>query len=87
MTVTTYKVQGMTCGHCVSTVKAAVASVPGAQDVEVDLATGTVTVTGAPSEQAVAQAISEAGYDVVVPDSELVGGKPLPLAGGGCGCG
>ncbi|MGK2880644.1 MAG: heavy-metal-associated domain-containing protein [Mycobacterium sp.] len=87
MTVTMYKVQGMTCGHCVSTVKAAVGSVPGAQDVEVDLATDTVTVTGTPSEHAVKQAISHAGYDVVVPDSEPVGATSLPLAGGACGCG
>ncbi|MCV7055640.1 heavy-metal-associated domain-containing protein [Mycolicibacterium gilvum] len=87
MAVTMFKVQGMTCGHCVSTVKAAVSSVPGAQDVEVDLAMGTVTVSGTASEQAVAQAISTAGYDVVVPNSELVGATSLPLAGGGCGCG
>ncbi len=87
MTVTTYKVQGMTCGHCVSTVKAAVGSVPGVQAVEVDLATGTVTVTGTPSEHAVTQAISETGYDVVAPDSEPVGATSLPLTGGGCGCG
>ncbi len=60
MTVTTFKVQGMTCGHCVSTVKAAVGSVPGVQAVEVDLATGTVTATGALSEHAVVQAISQA---------------------------
>lgn len=87
MTVTTFKVQGMTCGHCVSAVKTAVASVPGAHDVEVDLAAGTVTVSGVPSEQAVAQAISEAGYDVVTPDLESVAGRRVPLAGGGCGCG
>lgn len=87
MTVTTYKVQGMTCGHCVSTVKAAAGSVPGVQAVEVDLATGILTVTGTPSEHAVAQAISKSGYDVVGPDSEPVGATSLPLAGGGCGCG
>ncbi|KMO71313.1 heavy-metal-associated domain-containing protein [Mycolicibacterium chlorophenolicum] len=86
MTVTTFKVQGMTCGHCVSTVKAAVGSVPGVQAVEVDLATGTVTATGALSEHAVVQAISQAGYAVVVPDSEPVGGQSLPLVGGAGGC-
>lgn len=89
MTVVINKVEGMTCGHCVSTVKAAVGSVPGVEEVEVDLAAGTVTTTGTPSEQAVTQAISEAGYDVVSAESLRVSGNALPLVGsaGGCGCG
>ena len=85
MTVTRYKVQGMTCGSCVSTVKATVGSVPGVQAVEVDLATGTVTATGEPSEESVIQAISRAGYEVVA-DLEPVGVKLLPLADGAGGC-
>lgn len=89
MTVVINKVEGMTCGHCVSTVKAAVGSVPGVKEVEVDLVAGTVTTTGTPSEQAVTQAISESGYDVVSAQSPPVSGNALPLAGsaGGCGCG
>ena len=89
MTVVINKVEGMTCGHCVSTIKAAVGSVPGVGEVEVDLAAGTVTTTGTPSEQAVTQAISEAGYDVVSAESLPVSGNALPLVGsaGGCGCG
>ena len=89
MTVVIYKVDGMTCGHCVSTVKAAVGSVPGVEEVEVDLAAGTVTTTGTPSEQAVTQAILGAGYDVASAESLPVSGSALPLVGsaGGCGCG
>ena len=84
-----YEVDGMTCGHCVSTVRAAVGSVPGVEGVEVDLAAGTVTTTGTPSDPAVGQAISDAGYDVVSAESLPVTGSGLPLVGsaGGCGCG
>lgn len=89
MTITTYQVQGMTCGHCVSAVKTAVGSVPGVQAVEIELASGIVTVTGAASESAVAQAISKKGYDVIAPASEPVGGGDLRLVDrtGGCCCG
>ncbi|MFI5486762.1 heavy-metal-associated domain-containing protein [Micromonospora echinaurantiaca] len=67
MVTTTYQVQGMTCGHCVSSVSAEVGAVPGVTDVQVDLATGQVTVT---SEQpldtdTVRAAVDEAGYDLV----------------------
>ena len=66
MTTSTFTVQGMTCGHCVSSVKEEVGAVPGVTGVEVDLATGLMTVT---SEQpvdpaAIAAAVKEAGYTV-----------------------
>jgi copper ion binding protein len=67
MTTTTYTVKGMTCGHCVNAVSAEVGALPGVTDVEVDLATGVVTVT---SEQpldsgSVRSAVDEAGYELV----------------------
>ncbi|MFI7023036.1 heavy-metal-associated domain-containing protein [Micromonospora sp. NPDC049900] len=67
MVTTTYQVQGMTCGHCVSAVSAEVGALPGVADVRVDLASGQVTVT---SEQpldpaAVRAAVDEAGYELV----------------------
>ena len=67
MTTTTYTVQGMTCGHCVNAVSAEVATLAGVTDVDVDLASGKVTVT---SEQpldteAVRAAVDEAGYELV----------------------
>jgi copper chaperone len=62
---TTYQVDGMTCGHCVQAVTEEVSAVPGVHDVEVDLATGTVAVTGRDvNEAAVRAAVDEAGYDV-----------------------
>ncbi|MEU0564609.1 heavy-metal-associated domain-containing protein [Nonomuraea sp. NPDC005983] len=69
MTTSTYTVKGMTCGHCVSSVTEEVGQVPGVAGVEVDLATGLVTVTGegALDDAAIAAAVEEAGYEVVTP--------------------
>jgi copper chaperone len=62
---TTYEVEGMTCGHCVQAVTEEVSAVPGVEDVDVDLTTGTVAVTGRDvDEAAVRAAVDEAGYDV-----------------------
>jgi copper ion binding protein len=65
----TYTVSGMTCGHCVSSVKEEVSEIVGVRAVEVDLASGSLTVT---SEQpldveAVRQAVTDAGYELVAP--------------------
>ncbi|SDI00962.1 copper ion binding protein [Sinosporangium album] len=66
MSVATYTVSGMTCGHCVSSVTEEVGEVPGVTGVEVDLATGRVDVTsdGPVDDGAVRAAIKEAGYQV-----------------------
>ncbi len=45
MSTATYTVVGMTCGHCVSAVTEEVTQVPGVTSVDVDLATGRLTVT------------------------------------------
>lgn len=67
MTTTTYTVTGMTCGHCVSSVKEEVEEVAGVTNVEVDLATGLVTVgsDGPVDAAAIVAAVEEAGYEVV----------------------
>ena len=67
MTTTTYTVSGMTCGHCVRSVTTEVAALPGVAEVEVELATGAVTVTSeAPLDpRTVRAAIDEAGYQLV----------------------
>ncbi|MFD1810864.1 heavy-metal-associated domain-containing protein [Rhodococcus gannanensis] len=61
-----YTVTGMTCGHCVASVREEVGAVAGVTDVAVDLATGRLTVTSdAPvDEGAVRAAVDEAGYSV-----------------------
>ncbi|MBX6766393.1 MAG: heavy-metal-associated domain-containing protein [Actinomadura rubrobrunea] len=62
----TYTVTGMTCGHCVSSVKEEVGQIDGVTAVDVDLASGRVTVTGeSPIDDAkVRAAVEEAGYEV-----------------------
>jgi copper chaperone CopZ len=61
-----YTVVGMTCGHCVSAVTEEVSQVPGVTGVDVDLASGALTVTGetAVDDGAVRAAVEEAGYTV-----------------------
>ena len=63
-TTSTYTVTGMTCGHCVSSVREEVSELPGVTAVEVDLPTGRLTITSdAPVDPAaVAEAVTEAGY-------------------------
>lgn len=62
-----YTVTGMTCGHCVMSVTAEVEKVPGVDHVDVDLATGRVSVTSSAvvDNAAVTAAVQEAGYEVV----------------------
>ncbi|WP_188193588.1 heavy-metal-associated domain-containing protein [Nonomuraea sp. SYSU D8015] len=66
MSSATYTVKGMTCGHCVGTVKSEVGKIAGVTDVDVDLATGKVTVTGDRpiDETLVRDAVEEAGYEL-----------------------
>jgi copper chaperone CopZ len=60
-----YIVKGMTCGHCVLSVTEEVSEVAGVESVDVDLESGRVTVTGSGwSDDAVAEAVAEAGYEV-----------------------
>ena len=67
MSTAVYTVTGMTCGHCVSSVTEEVSDLPGVDDVQVDLSTSRVTVTGerADDADAVKAAVAEAGYSVV----------------------
>ncbi|NLE82554.1 MAG: heavy-metal-associated domain-containing protein [Rhodococcus sp.] len=64
---TTVTVSGMTCQHCVSSVKEEVGEIAGVTSVDVDLASGRVDIeSDAPLEPAtVTQAVQEAGYQVV----------------------
>ena len=60
-----YAVDGMTCSHCVLSVREQVAEVAGVSEVDVDLATGRLTVTGQDiSDEAIRAAVAEAGYTV-----------------------
>ena len=61
-----YRVDGMSCEHCVVAVTGEVGDVAGVSSVDVDLASKLVTVSGAAiDDAAVVAAIDEAGYDAV----------------------
>lgn len=66
MAIKNYTVEGMTCGHCVSSVKEEVGEVAGVTAVDVTLETGAVQVTGEDfTDEAVKAAVVETGYKVV----------------------
>jgi copper chaperone len=62
----TYRVIGMTCGHCVSAVEREVGAIDGVTNVTVDLAAGDVAVatTRPLTDDEMAAAIDEAGYEL-----------------------
>jgi len=65
MTEKRYRVVGMTCEHCVRSVREEVLDVDGVDTVDVDLALGTLRVQGEDvSDAAVSAAVVDAGYKV-----------------------
>lgn len=67
---TTYRVEGMSCQHCVDAVTAELGRLGGVEQVEVDLAAGAVTVRsdGPLDAGAVREAVDEAGFDLAEPE-------------------
>lgn len=67
-----YDVTGLTCGHCVSSVKEEIGEIAGVNSVDVELNVGGASVVTVESETAleidqVRAAIDEAGYELVTP--------------------
>jgi len=59
----TLKIEGMSCGHCVGSVRKALTAVPGVKEVkEISLEHGTATVEGTPDPQQLVTAVEEEGY-------------------------
>jgi copper chaperone len=65
--MTSIKIKGMSCQHCVMAATKALATLDGVKDVHVDLKTGVATYeeVKAVDPKAVAAAIKKAGYEVV----------------------
>jgi copper chaperone len=65
-TTQNYTVTGMTCGHCVMSVTEEVQEIPGVENVDVVLATGSLTVTSSEpvDDDAVKTAVEDAGYQL-----------------------
>lgn len=64
MTILT--VPDMSCGHCKASVLSALSGVAGANDVAVDLAAKTVTVTGSAQPAALIRALEAVGFPAAV---------------------
>ena len=61
----TLMITGMTCEHCVRSIKRALLECRGVETAEVDLKTGRAIVTGqSVSKEELRNAITELGYDV-----------------------
>ncbi|MHB1513298.1 MAG: CopZ family metallochaperone [Acidiferrobacter sp.] len=63
MTITTLHITGMTCGHCVAAVTAALKAVPGVESVQVNLERGEGVIKGSASAEQLVQAVGAEGYE------------------------
>jgi copper chaperone len=64
---TVFKVSGMSCQHCVASVRGALITLPGVKGVDVNPKDGTTTVEHDPGQTEIGvmkKAIEEAGYSV-----------------------
>lgn len=59
-----FKVQGMTCGHCVRAITQAVQNSDPAADVQIDLASAEVRVQSKLTAEAISGLITAEGYQV-----------------------
>lgn len=63
-----FHVEGMSCGHCVETIKSAVSGLSGVLEVEVDLEKKQVSVDydeAQSGREKIASVITEAGFEVI----------------------
>jgi len=58
-------VTGMSCDHCARAIRAEISKLPGVTGIDVDVAAGTVRVSGdpLPSDASLREAVEEAGYE------------------------
>ena len=84
-------VTGMTCGNCVKHVDHAIRAIAGVEDVQVDLASGKVSIQGAFPEglELIIAALSEEGYPATVTSgisTEAAAKAGSCKSGGSCCC-
>lgn len=65
-----YNVTGMSCAACSARVEKAVSALPGVEQCNVNLLTGSMVVTGDVTEQAVISAVEKAGYGAAKKETE-----------------
>jgi len=61
-----FKVNGMKCGGCVSSVENAIKKLPGIESVEVDLETAMAVLKGVASAESIGAAIDAAGFNAIL---------------------
>lgn len=76
-----YTVTGMSCAACSARVEKAVSAVPGVEDCAVNLLTNTLSLNGNASEDAIRQAVINAGYGLLLPDEDSADQNHLPASG------
>lgn len=57
-----FRINGMTCQHCVQAIDARLRQLPGAESVDVRIAPAQAVVCGEVDATAIVQAIADAGY-------------------------
>ena len=66
MSITTLRITGMTCGHCVAAVTKALQDVPGVESAQVNLEREEGTVRGGAPVERLIKAVEEEGYHAEV---------------------
>jgi len=61
--MTTIKIKGMSCQHCVASVTKAITEISGTSNVQVDLDNGEARYEGEVSPQTVVEAIEKTGFE------------------------
>lgn len=63
--MTTVKIKGMSCNHCVNSVREALAKLPDIKDITIDLEAGEARFDGDVAPESVKKAITAIGFEVV----------------------
>jgi copper chaperone len=60
--IQTFRINGMTCQHCVTAVRDRLLAIPGVDAADVRIAPAQAVVTGSADVRAIVQAVADAGY-------------------------
>ena len=63
--MSTVKIKGMSCNHCVNSVREALAKLPDIKDITIDLEAGEARYEGEVTKDSIKQAITAIGFEVV----------------------
>lgn len=64
--MTTIRIKGMSCQHCVASVTKALEELPGVSDVKVDLDKGEASFNGSVDDQKIRDAIANIGFEASI---------------------